>query len=330
MRDVNGVNLLILFKCAIIMHMGDYMSKEYIMIGTSNINKDIYRGVLRPLDNYSFKPTGGFWACEKISDIGSISPWLDYLIDGIEIAREKDIHSGVIFTLKNDARILTIGSYDDVVNLSQQYPSNHHILGYYGNYDFKNTTFDYEQLSRFYDGVYIDYNSLISSNKTRIFDRFSVNSLLLFNLDCIYNYVPIGINVNTNNFYVLPYIEAKGQVKTVLAHTTSYLVLHSYVKEVFHDFLDKNKVFNAIDYDDYLSRVVLSVANTIKQTIKSKIILLNKVYKGLRNNELEFDKGHIVRNMVLDCLSEYFIYNKEYIDSLEPSTITKIKRYELN
>ena len=72
------------------------MEKKYIMIGASSINRDAFRRVLRPLDNYSFKPTGGFWACEKGDDLINISPWLDYLIEEREIALMKNIKAASI------------------------------------------------------------------------------------------------------------------------------------------------------------------------------------------------------------------------------------------
>ena len=46
--------------------------KQYITIGNPIISKDIFRNILRPLDNFSFKPTGGLWASEFISNFGII------------------------------------------------------------------------------------------------------------------------------------------------------------------------------------------------------------------------------------------------------------------
>ena len=79
------------------------MEKKYIMIGASSINRDAFRRVLRPLDNYSFKPTGGFWACEKGDDLINISPWLDYLIEEREIALMKNIKASPISFINSSA-----------------------------------------------------------------------------------------------------------------------------------------------------------------------------------------------------------------------------------
>ena len=36
------------------------INKKYIMVGAPTITKELFRNVLRPLDNYSFIPNGGF------------------------------------------------------------------------------------------------------------------------------------------------------------------------------------------------------------------------------------------------------------------------------
>ena len=38
--------------------------KEYITIGNPIITKDVFKQILRPLDNYTHKPIGGLWASE--------------------------------------------------------------------------------------------------------------------------------------------------------------------------------------------------------------------------------------------------------------------------
>ena len=60
--------------------------KQYITIGNPIISKDLFRNILRPLDNFSFKPTGGLWASEFISNFNKISPWYDYLKEAKSIA----------------------------------------------------------------------------------------------------------------------------------------------------------------------------------------------------------------------------------------------------
>ena len=63
--------------------------KEYITIGIKTITKELFRNVLRPLDNQTFRPDGGLWASDYRPY--TISPWLQYLINNQEYYSHKDI-----------------------------------------------------------------------------------------------------------------------------------------------------------------------------------------------------------------------------------------------
>ena len=167
-------------------------NKEYIMIGTNTITKDIFRKVLRPLNNYSFIPNGGFWASEYIDD-EKISQWFQYLLNNTEIIEKKDINSAVIFTLKNNTKLLIINNYYQILELAKKYPSYHHILGYNDEITERTTSIDFEKLSKHYDCVYIDYKNIQNENKTNVFREWDINTLLLFNLDCIKEYKQVEI-----------------------------------------------------------------------------------------------------------------------------------------
>lgn len=70
----------------------------------------------------------------------------------------KNIDAAPIFTLKDDTKILKLESYDKAIELAKRYPSFHHILfGLYKTLSTKNTIFDFEELSKEYDDIYIDY-----------------------------------------------------------------------------------------------------------------------------------------------------------------------------
>ena len=159
--------------------------KTYIMIGMPIISKEVFRKILRPLNNYSFKPSGGFWASEHNGNICNISDWYNYLLNADSIARYKNMNQSVIFTLKESANILFIDSQEQILKLASLYPSYHHILGYYKETTSNSTIFDFETLQEEYDGIYINYNKIYNSNKTIVFDDWKSNTLLLFNLNCI-------------------------------------------------------------------------------------------------------------------------------------------------
>ena len=173
---------------------------KYITIGTPIISNDIFRNILRPLDNFSLKPTGGLWASKFNLPYGKICPWFDYLLDARGIARSiseyRDLTKATIFTLKEDANILTINTSNQILELSKKYPSYYQSLNYIYEITERNTIFDYEALSKVYDGIYINYEEIYREIKSEVFDSWSIDTLLLFNLNCIKEYQSVKINVN--------------------------------------------------------------------------------------------------------------------------------------
>ena len=191
---------------------------KYITIGTPIISNDIFRNILRPLDNFSLKPTGGLWASKFNLPYGKICPWFDYLLDARGIARSiseyRDLTKATIFTLKEDANILTINTSNQILELSKKYPSYYQSLNYIYEITERNTIFDYEALSKVYDGIYINYEEIYREIKSEVFDSWSIDTLLLFNLNCIKEYQSVKINVNFHDLYPLPYIDMKKDLST--------------------------------------------------------------------------------------------------------------------
>ena len=172
---------------------------KYITIGTPIISNDIFRNILRPLDNFSLKPTGGLWASKFNLPYGKICPWFDYLLDARGIARSiseyRDLTKATIFTLKENANILTINTSNQILELSKKYPSYYQSLNYIYEITERNTIFDYEVLSKAYDGIYINYENIYREIKSEVFDSWSTDTLLLFNLNCIKEYQSTNNNL---------------------------------------------------------------------------------------------------------------------------------------
>ena len=85
------------------------MKQQYVTIGIPTISKNIFRNILRPANNFSFKPSGGLWACDYSEFI--LSSWYYYLVNknpGLQCI--KNAETGVIFTLKNSANILNLNN----------------------------------------------------------------------------------------------------------------------------------------------------------------------------------------------------------------------------
>lgn len=306
-------------------------NKQYIMIGAPTITKEIFRNILRPLNNYGFKPNGGFWASELISYRYTISDWFTYLqYEGTSIARHKNLNESNIFTLKEDAKILIINTVEKVLELAEQYPSYHHILGYFKNISERNTIFDYEKLSQKYDGIYIDFNYFQNQFRTDVFDSFGSNSLLLFNLDCIQSYQTAPIIFDIDNPYSLPYID-DDKISTSIyieKETWEHQKLTDISQEIFNNLMYKHTISNFKDYDEFLSKVIENIVTTINHLTKEKD-KITTIRKILKEQKMIVSEELIVRNIVLNYLSKYLTQNQIKIEQLPQTKIKQLKNYNL-
>ena len=307
------------------------MNKEYIMIGTNVISKEIFRNILRPLDNYSFIPNGGFWSSEYIGNERHISPWFNYLLYATEIAVHKNLEDAVIFTLKDNAKILTITTYEQVLELSKKYPSYHHILGYNGEITNKTISFDFEKLSKYYDGIYVDYKKLSNENKTTIFKDWSVNTLLLFNLNCIKEYRQAKITYIQDEPYY-SYIDTKdiSSPLTVPNTTPEYRALSSIASALIQKYMNKYQNYKFQDYDEYLTTLINEVKLIIKDITNKSDELVTRILQNLQSQNITVDKNTIISNIVKDYLTTYLIQDEERIKSLPKSKVKKIKWYTID
>lgn len=308
---------------------------EYITIGNPVITKDIFRNILRPLDNYNYKPIGGLWASEFISQLYGICPWYNYLLEARGIAncisQYKDLTKASIFTLKENANILKITSQVQIEELSKQYPSYHHLLNNYTEITPQNTIFDFEEISKIYDGIYVDYDKLMLEYKTLAFNTWSINTLLLFNLDCIKEYKPVQINVDFEDIDPFPYIEDKniGDSKIITNPSEEYILLSNYTNNTFNELLPNYLKTPIKDYDDYLTKLIEctnKVLEILENKEKEKII---SIKENLKKEGLVVRENIIIRNIALNYLSNYLYKEKEYIQKLNPSTLRKVKHYNI-
>ena len=129
----------------------------------------------------------------------------------------KNARESTIFTLKEDAKVLLINNTETVLELIEKYPSYHHILG--ASKEIENSTLciDYEKLSQDYDGIYLDYHKVRFDNP-KIFESWSVSTLLLFNLDCIKEYQRAQIHYELDQRDPLYYIyeDSISDTKTIV------------------------------------------------------------------------------------------------------------------
>lgn len=301
---------------------------KYITIGTPIISNDIFRNILRPLDNFSLKPTGGLWASKFNLPYGKICPWFDYLLDARGIARSiseyRDLTKATIFTLKENANILTINTSNQILELSKKYPSYYQSLNYIYEITERNTIFDYEVLSKAYDGIYINYENIYREIKSEVFDSWSIDTLLLFNLNCIKEYQSVKINVNFHDLYPLPYIDIKKDLSTpklISNRSINYNEIYNYVESIFKELTKDIKVQSFSNYDEFFETIIYYANEALKIATISKEKEIKLIQESLKENNLEIAEKIIIRNIVLNYLSEYLYQEQDKIITLPKNSI---------
>lgn len=283
--------------------------KEYVTIGTKNIAEDIFRKILRPLDINFYKPNGGLWSSEFISRIYCISEWHDYLLyEDQETASYKNINAGAIFTLKNNAKILNIDSEEKIIELSQKYPSWHYILTHYDNPELN--IIDFETLSKDYDGVEVSINKLGYNKPGLTFNSWSVNTLLLFNLNCIEKYQSIDIEVSLFNYDKRPYISKISNPKQVLNHSEYYEEVYNYITIIFNKIL-KATNYQKTNYQEYFNYLINCTEKCIDLALNMQKPNINIINTRLKDNDIQISNEALIRNIAYNYLSEYLAKNKE-------------------
>lgn len=283
--------------------------KEYVTIGTKNIAEDIFRKILRPLDINFYKPNGGLWSSEFISRIYCISEWHDYLLyEDQETASYKNINAGAIFTLKNNAKILNIDSEEKIIELSQKYPSWHYILTHYDNPELN--IIDFETLSKDYDGVEVSINKLGYNKPGLTFNSWSVNTLLLFNLNCIEKYQSVDIEVSLFNYDKRPYISKISNPKQVLNHSEYYEEVYNYITIIFNKIL-KATNYQKTNYQEYFNYLINCTEKCIDLALNMQKPNINIINARLKDNDIQISNETLIRNIAYNYLSEYLAKNKE-------------------
>lgn len=283
--------------------------KEYVTIGTKNIAEDIFRKILRPLDINFYKPNGGLWSSEFISRIYCISEWHDYLLyEDQETASYKNINAGAIFTLKNNAKILNIDSEEKIIELSQKYPSWHYILTHYDNPELN--IIDFETLSKDYDGVEVSINKLGYNKPGLTFNSWSVNTLLLFNLNCIEKYQSVDIEVSLFNYDKRPYISKISNPKQVLNHSEYYEEVYNYITIIFNKIL-KATNYQKTNYQEYFNYLINCTEKCIDLALNMQKSNINIINTRLKDNDIQISNETLIRNIAYNYLSEYLAKNKE-------------------
>ena len=133
----------------------------------------------------SLKPNGVIWATKYNFEYKDYNEWIDYLTSNTHILFFKnniDLYNRkcFIFAFKEEAKILVINDSITLNNLINKY-------------NYNNNSIDFIALSKDYDGYYIDVINLlddknINCNLKEMIKKYAINSLVLFNTNCIAYY----------------------------------------------------------------------------------------------------------------------------------------------
>jgi len=298
--------------------------QKYITIGTKTITKELFRNVLRPLNNYDFLPTGGFWASPY--SFCNISQWFDYLIDNRDAYPDKNICDASIFTLKDSAKILTIDNYETVKEIIKKYPSYHHLLNFYCEPTQEKLSFNYELLSKNYDGIYVNYENFVFNKNTRIFDKWDVNTLLLFNLDAIDKSTSAHIKYHLPNslFY---YSLVEEQEYSIEKESIYHKEIVLFIQELFNNLAKQKNLFN--DYDEYFRYLIECTKKCIEIGIIDKEKEANKIRELLKEKNIETTNYIIIRNICANTLSNYLRDNVSIEEKLPKTRVKKCSKYSI-
>lgn len=194
---------------------------EYAHIGNSDIKKEMYIEIL----NDNAKPYGGFWACPNNKVEGSISDRTDYVLDNIDgkFLRYNEKY-GCLFNIKPNSNILYLKKDIDVEEIKSKYSKGDYI--------------DYEQISKHYDALFVNPYSLSQNLRKTEFNDWNVRSLLIFNLDCIEEYLPFEFKVIKN---IGAYITSIGDPKIVNQLPSNYYHIEYLVYQLFKKRIEKKQ-----------------------------------------------------------------------------------------
>ena len=154
---------------------------KYLTVGTSEIKEELFREI-EDTDPVSIKPRGGLWLTKYENEY--YNEWVDYLLEDSVALFYKSKGNSIweqpcsLVTLKESSNILQLVN-SDTFNLLKE------------KYYLDDDKFSYQAISHIYDGIFVDMYKLLydADDKTRKrLYKFGVNSLILFNLDCIEYY----------------------------------------------------------------------------------------------------------------------------------------------
>lgn len=162
----------------------------FLNVGTNQIIPELFS----PIQNNNVKPIGGLWATRHNIENIYFNEWIDYLSINAYILLYKRQYKNpfnipaTFITLKNNAKIFIVANEIELEFLLK-------------DYDDGNAWIDFEALSKDYDGIFISIRQLHNSKFYQQLKKFAVDTLILFNVNCIQYYQKAEIEIAPFDIY---------------------------------------------------------------------------------------------------------------------------------
>ena len=148
---------------------------KYIHLGREELSEFFFNPIKN--QNNWIKPLGGLWCSEYREDI--ISNWYQWC-DTENFHKEK-LNNGVIFELKENAKIFVIDGYKDLLLLLEKYELKNEMSNFL-------TSLDFESIAKDYDAIKLtESGERETSFSVPSLYGWDIESMLIMNYDIIKN-----------------------------------------------------------------------------------------------------------------------------------------------
>lgn len=162
------------------------MIKKWYIMGIEDISIEKWNNVKNSWHN---KPMGGLWGSEYTPNSEFISPWYEWCDNEMPDWTKE---YGVVFELKDSARIYTINTHEDLVNLYNKYNNTNNINKI-------TKLIDFEKVSKDYDCIFLtDEGQWVTRFTELSLYGWDIESILVLNFDCIDDNSIIKIDKRSN------------------------------------------------------------------------------------------------------------------------------------
>lgn len=239
---------------------------EFLSVGTDYLSSDLFQSIE---NTASSKPYGGIWATPQNPNFPYYNEWIDYLCRNPHILYYKSDYPfllpATLITLKENANIFNISSLENLNFLKQEFPFNNWI--------------DFEKLSQYYDGIYINLSKLkeLSQKDIEKLLTFSVNTLIIFNPNAIKHYKSANISIEFTSS--IP--EYKINIDTSTNYIEPPSIDITILIETIRRYISDNNIKNTKENYELIRRIF---NEKIKETLKynhapkKELLLIRKVF----------------------------------------------------